>query len=373
MAASNASSERGSATPARHQPASQRSAPAQWIAGLDRADWIACGVSAVWIVVSLIALAAMPRDAAAGAAGAVMTVLAIAMPVALIWVLAISARNARIVRAEARRLAAGVDALHRAYLKQSPARGGEGPLVADAGIAEQLEALAEGQEKLAEALEAIRRAPPPAAPAEAPKPAATTSGKAQRPPASQPPRHRGPARGVSPVREPQQTALALGTPAAPSEPISAADFVLALNFPEDAEDAEGFRALRLALRDRDSSGLVRAAQDVLTLLSEDGIYMDDLSPDRARPEIWRQFADGERGRAIAALGGIRDREALAQAAGRARQDPIFRDATHHFLRKFDHTVSAWTKEASDEEIAALAETRSARAFMLLGRISGTFD
>jgi hypothetical protein len=46
-------------------------------------------------------------------------------------------------------------------------------------------------------------------------------------------------------------ALALGTPAEDlNAPLSVADFVRALNFPEDAEDKDGFRALRLALEDR---------------------------------------------------------------------------------------------------------------------------
>ena len=30
-------------------------------------------------------------------------------------------------------------------------------------------------------------------------------------------------------------------------------------------------------------------------------------------------------------------------------------------------------DASDSEISALSETRTARAFMLLGRVAGTFD
>ena len=46
------------------------------------------------------------------------------------------------------------------------------------------------------------------------------------------------------------------------------DFIRALQFPETPEDKEGFRALRLALEDRTSSKLIRAAQDVLTLLSQ---------------------------------------------------------------------------------------------------------
>ena len=101
--------------------------------------------------------------------------------------------------------------------------------------------------------------------------------------------------------------------------------------------------------------------------------MDDLRPDRARPEIWRQFAQGTRGRAVAPLGGVRDRTSLALAAGRMKQDPIFRDAAHHFLRLFDKTFAEFETRASDAEISGLSDTRTARAFMLLGRVAGTFD
>ena len=119
--------------------------------------------------------------------------------------------------------------------------------------------------------------------------------------------------------------------------------------------------------------LVQASQDVLTLLSQDGIYMDDMRPDRSRPEIWRKFANGERGRSVAALGGIRDRSSLALTAGRMREDTIFRDAVHHFLRRFDQLLVSFEPSASDEEIISLSETRTARAFMLLGRVTGSFD
>ena len=112
---------------------------------------------------------------------------------------------------------------------------------------------------------------------------------------------------------------------------------------------------------------------MLTLLSQDGIYMDDLRPDVARPEIWRAFASGARGRAIAPLGGIRDRSSLALSAARMKQDTIFRDAAHHFLRRFDKSFSEFEELASDADIVSLAGTRTARAFMLLGRVAGTFD
>ena len=100
--------------------------------------------------------------------------------------------------------------------------------------------------------------------------------------------------------------------------------------------------------------------------------MDDLTPERARPEVWRKFAGGERGPAVAGIGGIRDRSSLALSAARMRQDTIFRDAAHHFLRTFDKTFSQMIDELSDQDIVAIAETRTARAFMLLGRVTGIF-
>jgi hypothetical protein len=56
-----------------------------------------------------------------------------------------------------------------------------------------------------------------------------------------------------------------------------------------------------------------------------------------------------------------------------RNDTIFRDAVHHFVRKFDQTLAGFEKRASDAEIVELSDTRTARAFMLLGRVAGTFD
>jgi hypothetical protein len=56
-----------------------------------------------------------------------------------------------------------------------------------------------------------------------------------------------------------------------------------------------------------------------------------------------------------------------------REDAIFRDAAHHFLRRFDQMLVAFEPQATDEEIAALSETRTARAFMLVGRVTGAFD
>jgi hypothetical protein len=180
-----------------------------------------------------------------------------------------------------------------------------------------------------------------------------------------------------PARAPadeEQPALALATPVEDEAPaLVVADVIRAIQFPESAEDVEGFAALRRVLPDRNMSKLIRATQDVLTLLARDAIYMDELSPDRARPDLWRRFAAGERGRAVAALGGVRDRSCLALTGQKMREDPVFRDAAHHFLRSFDRVVADILPRCADEEVSALADTRTARAFMLVGRVAGTFD
>lgn len=279
----------------------------------------------------------------------VMTMLAIFLPVAMIWVAATAARSSRIMREESARLQTAIDAMRKTYIAQ--AQGGAQGLTSEPLVTRKLDEIAAAQRKTETALATF-----------------TTSrdrdqGIRKKPEAE-----------VAQVDDEDQGLLALGTPSAElSPPLEKSVFISALNFPENAEDKAGFQALRKALKDRQASQLIQAAQDVLTLLSQDGIYMDDLRPDLARPEIWRRFAAGERGRIIAQLGGIRDRSSLALTAGRMKQDAIFRDAAHHFLRRFDKTFIEFEETATDAEIAALSDTRTARAFMLLGRVAGIFD
>ena len=182
-----------------------------------------------------------------------------------------------------------------------------------------------------------------------------------------------PLRLANTVAVDHQPSLLLTTPSTPNAPLSAEDFIRAANFPKTPEDRVGFAVMKLAMKSEQTSGFINASQDILTLLSQEGVYMDDLHAEPARVEVWRNFAKGQRGRDIAPLGGIRNRQVLEKVATRMREDQVFRDAVHHFLRKFDFAFTAFGETASEDEILAFSETRSARAFMLLGRIAGTFD
>lgn len=309
-------------------------------------------LSVVWVVAVLAYILASPPGDDVQTLGLVMTLLIVFLPLALIWVAVITLRSVRDLRAEASRLQAAVDAMRTSYVQ----------------TAAQVEAAAikpSVEKKLDEIAAATKQAGTVLATFSSRRDTTLTVPSADRKAALAAPR-------ADP--EAEQPGLALGTPAESLRPpLSMGDFIRALQFPETPEDKEGFRALRLALEDREVARLIRAAQDVLTLLSQEGIYMDDLRPEMTRPDLWRRFAAGERGRTVAAVGGIRDRSSLALTASRMREDTIFRDAAHHFLRTFDKMFQAFEKNASDAELADLADTRTARAFMLFGRVAGVFD
>lgn len=309
-------------------------------------EWVAIGLCVVWVVAVAAYVWQAPPEVEA--LGLVLALLVVFLPLALIWAAVTTLRSVRSLRAEAARLHATVEAMRAAYVASQ--QGGLKP-----SVEKKLNEIAQSAKQTETALATFtsRRDGALAVPSADRK--ATLAAPRPDPAAEQP-------------------ALALGTPAEDLRPpLPNADFVRALQFPESPDDKTGFRSLRLALEDRNAAKLIRAAQDVLTLLAQEGIYMDDLKPDRARPEFWRRFAAGEKGRAIAALGGVRDRSSLALTAGRMREDPIFKDAAHHFLRTFDRAFQDFEKGASDAELSDLAETRTARAFMLLGRVTGTFD
>lgn len=310
------------------------------------AEWIAVGLCLIWV--GAVAAYVWKAPPEVEPLGLVLTLLVVFLPLALIWAAAVTLRSVRSLRHEAARLQATVEAMRAAYVVGQ--QGGIKPSV---------------EKKLNEIAQTAKQTETALATFTSRRDGALVVASADRKTALAAPQ---------PDPAAEQPALALGTPAeALRPPLANSDFIRALQFPESPDDKAGFRSLRAALEDRNVAKLIRASQDVLTLLSQEGIFMDDLKPDRARPELWRRFAQGERGRGIAALGGVRDRSSLALAAGRMREDAIFKDAAHHFLRSFDKVFQEFEKAATDSDLTDLAETRTVKAFMLLGRVTGVFD
>lgn len=288
------------------------------LATRDRITTVGMALTGAWLfLVALFWLLAPGGSGGAGGVARLMAVMGVVLPLALVWLAVSLARQMAELRAEAD------DLRERLTQMRGTSGGGDAP------------------EPQADPRPAPRQTRPAQPPAAKPRTAA----------------------------DQRQAALRLD-PEGPA--VSPATLIRALNFPDGPDDHEAIEALRHALQDPVQSRVLRAAQDVVTLLAGRDVYMDDLPPDMARPDVWRRFAEGERGSAVAALGGIHHPQALDIAATMIREDEIFRDTAHHFLRQFDGLTARLVPELDDLQIAVLADSRSSRAFMLLGRVSGVF-
>lgn len=318
------------------------------------------------VVIGLLFWAAWPSAAPVDGFIAALATIALLMPFGLIWVAVSAARSARLVQREARRVDTAIEAMRNVYM-------------ADRMAAAETTAQDTAQQVPAEQPQPERSAPAQTAVRPDSQPAAQTTVQSGAQSAENRPRARR--RMLSQLIVPQpapkmpdeQPSLALGiADNNATSKLARSDLIRALHFPDDENDTEGFDALRRALRERDPRRLIQASQDVLTLLSQDGIYMEDMQTNPVDPSLWRRFANGERGAALAKLGAVRSAVALDLAVTRMRDDAIFRDAAHHFLRRFDQMLTRFETDANDEEMAAMTDTRTARAFVLLGRATGTF-
>jgi hypothetical protein len=139
-------------------------------------------------------------------------------------VVAVAARSARTLRQEANRLQASIDAMRIAYVEQQQS----------AALNIKPEIMRRFEELLA-----AQGVP------DAGQTATFTSLRALAPPET---RAAMPRRKPADPEVPQPT-LAFAQPE-PRDPISVADFIKAMNFPENEHDKEGFRTLRRALEDR---------------------------------------------------------------------------------------------------------------------------
>lgn len=154
------------------------------------------------------------------------------------------------------------------------------------------------------------------------------------------------------------------TPEPAEAPLTRADALRALDFPASPHDAEGRAALRRGLADAWFARVLRAGQDVLLLLAQEGLVAETLPETSADPALWVRFASGERGAALAGLCPA-GHDLVAPLAARLRRDEVFRDTAHHFIRRYDEFLGAFIQDADAPEIAQMAQTRSARAFALL--------
>ena len=314
-----------------------------------RETLVAIVLTAIWVVVmlaygagffGLLGDVAAPRDAAFLEVAFFLVVLV--LPLALVWITTAVLRRSFQIQDEARRLEQQVRELQAGTRPQG---GVSQPRIKD----NRVETL---QTRVGELAKQIRQME------------TTVTSVRQMQAAMQ----------SAAAAKPEQKPLPLDEPAAPKDApeLDIATLIKALDFPRNEKDNAGFRALRIAKQNADVEELLRASEDILNLLSQEGVYMDDLRPGVSPAREWRLFAEGTRGADVANVGAIDAPEALERIIERKRTDQIFRDTSLFFLRRFDIMLRQFVESANDAEIQLLADTRTGRAFMMLARAAGMF-
>lgn len=318
----------------------------------DRPLALGVAASVVWLLLVVLFALLGPEAAAPASGWARIGMLAgILTPLGLIWLAVGTARALVDLRAEASDLRAEMTRITD-RMRAPEAGATAGPAVSRP-LAQPDVAMREAAPRAAPAASPAQRGP--AAAARQPSIAAAAAGRRM-------------AAAPRPLADPQSS-LDLGGPA-PVE-VDRDDLIRALNFPDSPDDTSAIAALRSALRDPETARLIRAAQDVVMLLAGRGLYMDDRPPAPQPPELWRRLAEGQRGAALSALIPDMGPDGGEAVAAALRTDEVFRDTAHHFLRRWDRMLAREVQGLDDARLMALADTRSARAFLLLAQASGS--
>lgn len=296
-------------------------------AGRDRAVVVGAAVTAAWLLLVALFWLFGPEGAPLSGLARLLSLAGVLLPVALIWLAVALAGATAELKRESVLLRAQLD-----LMRGAPGDGG------------------------GDSAQTARAAMPPGRDPGAALPPRTPSAAATPRPARAQPETR---QGDLPFEQPAPVA------------VPPAELIAALNFPDGPDDHRAIAALRASLADPEAARTIRAAQDVVTLLAQHGIYADDLDRAALSAPLWRRFLEGERGSALSSLASGDD-IAAEIAAGLMRTDEVFRDAAHHFLRQYDRTLTRIAAELSDEALVALSDTRSGRGFALLAQVTGMF-
>lgn len=149
--------------------------------------------------------------------------------------------------------------------------------------------------------------------------------------------------------------------------------IRAANFPDSEDDRETLDALYAVLSDPEAAALLQSAEDALSSLADLGLFMEDMQPHHAPVEIWRAFIVDNAQDGVMDLGGIRDPHALEDVSSALREKPDFDRTAKRFMERYETVLSRIFGEAPSPRMAVeLADTRSGRAYMLIGRAFGRF-
>ncbi len=150
--------------------------------------------------------------------------------------------------------------------------------------------------------------------------------------------------------------------------------VVAMEFPNSETDRTAIEALYKVLPDPMAARLMQSAEDAMTILAAEGLYMDEMRASSTDENDWTRYLDGARGVAASAIGAIADEEVVEKTRARLSRDRVFNDTALHFLLRYDALVKRARQETGGDAYAPrMAATRTGKAYALLTRALGRFD
>ncbi len=144
--------------------------------------------------------------------------------------------------------------------------------------------------------------------------------------------------------------------------------IRALSFADHEDDTEGFEAVDRAMDDEATAKLLEASQDVLHRLSALDIFVDNLTLDIAQPDVWRFHAANANKSEIATLGAVAETDVLGLVANLVEQDEQFSECAQNLVDQVNDQMMGIIGDADADQVAAFANSRTIRAFILLGNI-----
>ena len=147
--------------------------------------------------------------------------------------------------------------------------------------------------------------------------------------------------------------------------ISNSILIRALNFAEDNNDVMGIAAVDTAARIPEVANLLDSSMNILEIFAESGISVDNLHTTLSAPEAWREAEFAGRNNSVTDLSDLSEIH-LAGSVRRIRNElPEFVEASQLFRERAAEFLSRFVRNADDNEIIGILNTRTYRSFLLL--------
>lgn len=151
--------------------------------------------------------------------------------------------------------------------------------------------------------------------------------------------------------------------------MNADTLIRAFNLPNDENDTEGYDAIEAAVKIESIGTLLQNSHQLLYTLADFDLIMDELEIDLGLISTWRKFAADNAESTVSSLGGTGTFVEIDKVSSIVTERSEFEELANTFSSQMEEFISQAIPQLKDEEIRELAQTRTFRAFLLLGQVT----